>query len=132
MTCCYKDYVSMLKAISDETRLKIIDMLSCGELCACDILEAFNITQPTLSYHMKILTECGIVTGIRRGAWMNYTLNRDKADELINFISNVTKEKDDCICIPYREKKKNKDKIHENKREDYNYEQAENTRDRIL
>jgi ArsR family transcriptional regulator len=105
---CYQDYVPMLKAISDETRLKIIDMLSCGELCACDILEAFNITQPTLSYHMKILTECGIVTGIRSGAWMNYTLNKDKADDLIIFISNVTKYKDDCICMPYREKKKNK------------------------
>ena len=109
MTCCYNDYVSILKAISDETRLKIIDMLSCGELCACDILEAFDITQPTLSYHMKILTECGIVTGIRSGAWMNYTLNREKANQLINFILNVTQEKDDCICIPYREKKKNKD-----------------------
>jgi len=109
VTCCYKDYVPILKAISDETRLKIIDMLSCGELCACDILEAFEITQPTLSYHMKILTECGIVIGVRSGAWMNYTLNKGKADDLINFISNVTRDKDDCICIPYREKKKIKD-----------------------
>jgi len=98
----------MLKAISDETRLKIIDMLSCGELCACDILEAFDITQPTLSYHMKILTQCGIVTGIRSGAWMNYSLNKDRTDELIEFLSRVTNDKADCICMPLREKKKNK------------------------
>lgn len=106
MNSCYTQYVPLLKAISDETRLKIIDMLSCGELCACDILEAFSITQPTLSYHMKILTECGIVTGVRNGAWMNYTLNKDKAEDLINFITSVTKDKNDCICLPYKEKKK--------------------------
>ena len=45
----YKQYIPIIKALSDETRLKIVDMLSCGELCACKILEAFNITQPTLS-----------------------------------------------------------------------------------
>ena len=56
----YSKYVPLFKAMSDETRLKIIDMLSCGEMCACDILEEFNITQPTLSYHMKILTDSGL------------------------------------------------------------------------
>jgi ArsR family transcriptional regulator len=43
----YADYVPAIKAMSDETRLKIIDMLSCGEMCACDILEEFSISQST-------------------------------------------------------------------------------------
>lgn len=98
MSVCYKDYVSVIRALSDETRLKIVDMLSCGELCACKILEAFHITQPTLSYHMKMLTGCGIVTGRREGAWMHYSLNREKSDELLSFLKFLTSDKEDCIC----------------------------------
>ena len=74
----YSEYVSLYKALADETRLKIIQMLSSEELCACHILEAFNITQPTLSYHMKILTECGLVKGAKEGSWMKYTLNKER------------------------------------------------------
>lgn len=74
----YQEYVSIFKALADETRLKIIEMLEEGELCACHILEAFNITQPTLSYHMKILTECGLVKGVRDGSWMKYSLNHER------------------------------------------------------
>ena len=105
---CYTDYVPVLKAISDETRLTIIDMLSCGELCACKILEAFSITQPTLSYHMKILTKCGLVTARRDGAWMHYTLNKERVQVLIAFLAQVTSEKEDCICKICRKNNKNK------------------------
>ncbi|PKM78916.1 MAG: transcriptional regulator [Firmicutes bacterium HGW-Firmicutes-13] len=94
----YFKYVSILKAVSDETRLKIIDMLSCGELCACQILEGLNITQPTLSYHMKILVESGLVNGERNGAWMRYTLNKKKTDEILSFLSDITSKKEGCIC----------------------------------
>ncbi|MDA3731006.1 metalloregulator ArsR/SmtB family transcription factor [Niameybacter massiliensis] len=78
MRYTYSEYVSIFKALADETRLKIIQMLLDGELCACDILEAFNITQPTLSYHMKILTECGLVRGVKDGSWMKYTVNNER------------------------------------------------------
>lgn len=74
----YNEYVYIFKALADETRLKIVQMLSGGELCACHILEEFNITQPTLSYHMKILTECGLVNGVKDGSWMKYTLNVER------------------------------------------------------
>lgn len=94
----YEDYVPMLKAISDNIRLQIIDMLSCGSLCACDILDAFRITQPTLSYHMKILTKCGIVIGTRDGTWMNYCLNQQNVSRLLGFLKRITSEKQDCIC----------------------------------
>lgn len=94
----YAEYVLAFKAVSDETRLKIIDMLSCGEMCACDILEEFSISQSTLSYHMKILTESGLINATRDGSWMRYTLNKAKTDEVLTFLTNITKEKDDCIC----------------------------------
>lgn len=98
MKYAHAEYVPLFKALSDETRLKIIDMLSCGELCACEILEFFKITQPTLSYHMKILVETGIVNGVRDGAWMRYTLNTETTEKISSFFSDITKEETDCIC----------------------------------
>ena len=71
----YSDSALIFKALSDETRLKIVDMLSCDELCACNILEAFAITQPTLSYHMKILVESGVVVARQEGKWTHYSLS---------------------------------------------------------
>lgn len=94
----YAEYVPAIKAISDETRLKIIDMLSCGEMCACDILEEFSISQSTLSYHMKTLTDSGLVNGVRDGVWMRYTLNIERTNELIEFLTRITGEKNDCTC----------------------------------
>lgn len=98
MNQIYAEYVPIFKAISDETRLKIIDMLSCGEMCACDILEEFSISQSTLSYHMKILAESGLVNADRDGAWMRYTLNRDKINDVMSFFAHITSDKEDCIC----------------------------------
>ncbi|NLK00712.1 MAG: winged helix-turn-helix transcriptional regulator [Clostridia bacterium] len=93
----YTDYVPLMKAMSDETRLEIIDMLSAGEMCACEILEEFSISQSTLSYHMKILSESGLVNARRDGAWMRYTLNRDRMDHIIVFLTSITSKNQDCI-----------------------------------
>lgn len=82
MNYSYAEYVPMLKALADETRLRIVHMLNDCELCACDILEKFNITQPTLSYHMRILTDSGIVIGSKKGSWMYYSLNKDRIKEI--------------------------------------------------
>lgn len=98
MKYLYAEYVPAFKAISDETRLKIIDMLSCGEMCACDILESFSISQSTLSYHMKNLVDSGLVNAVRDGAWMRYTLNKEKTNALLEFFAEITSEKEDCIC----------------------------------
>jgi len=94
----HAEYVPIFKALADETRLKIVEMLSCGEMCACNILESFNITQPTLSYHMKILTECGLINSVRDGAWMNYSLNSTKIEQIKVFLQCITNENDECIC----------------------------------
>lgn len=83
--------INILKAMADSTRLSIIKMLNNGKLCACKIQEHFNFTQPTLSYHMKILINSGLVNGVREGAWMRYTLNQPKIDEFVKFIDNIAK-----------------------------------------
>lgn len=87
MNYTYAEYVQLFKALADETRLKIIELLSSGEMCACQLLENFNITQPTLSYHMKILCDSGIVKGRREGAWMYYSNNRITLADISEFFS---------------------------------------------
>jgi len=94
----YTEKVVLFKALSDTNRLMIVDMLSCGELCACKILEKFNITQPTLSHHMKILCDCGLVNGRKEGKWMYYSLDDKIVQDFQNFLCYVTKNTDDCIC----------------------------------
>nr|WP_048569963.1 metalloregulator ArsR/SmtB family transcription factor [Clostridium cylindrosporum] len=86
----YKEYALCMKALSDETRVKIFDKLSNGEVCACKILEDFNITQPTLSYHMKILCDSGLVSGRRDGKWMRYSINKDGLDSLKNLFDGIS------------------------------------------
>lgn len=73
----YQKQVACFKALSDETRLQILEMLTMGELCACKILEKFQITQPTLSYHMKNLTGAGLVSSRREGKWTYYSLDEE-------------------------------------------------------
>ena len=85
----YKEHVKILKALSDETRIQIVETLLDGEFCACKILENFNITQPTLSYHMKILTECGLINAKREGAWMKYSLNKQNLEAVKNLFNSL-------------------------------------------
>ena len=98
MSDSYKRYAQLFKALSDPNRLMIIDMLSCGELCACVILEKFNITQPTLSHHMKTLCENGLVTGRKVGKWIYYSLNDEAMLAFRTFLEELTTEKENCIC----------------------------------
>lgn len=98
MADLYGKYIPIFKAISDETRLKIIDILSCGEMCACDILEGLSISQSTLSYHMKILADSGLVNARRDGNWMRYTLNKGNMDQALDFIKAIASDKEECIC----------------------------------
>lgn len=85
----YPEYIQIFKALADETRLKIIEILSSGEACACQLLENFTITQPTLSYHMKILCDSGIVVGRREGAWMYYRNSYTVIEGVSKFLSTV-------------------------------------------
>jgi ArsR family transcriptional regulator len=88
----------IFKALSDNNRLQIIDMLSCEELCACKILEKLNITQPTLSHHMKKLIDAKLVIARKEINSVYYSLNKNTIDELNKFIQYIFNEKEDCIC----------------------------------
>lgn len=88
----------IFKALSDPNRIKIIDMLSCGEKCACEILESFNFTQPTLSHHMKVLIECELVISRKEGIWNYYKLNNTNCNRLVIFLLNIVTDTDGCIC----------------------------------
>jgi ArsR family transcriptional regulator len=67
----------IFKALADENRIRILKLLRGGESCACRLLEELNITQPTLSHHMKILCGAGVVTSRKEGKWSYYTINCD-------------------------------------------------------
>ncbi len=87
------------KALGDITRLRILMMLADGEKCACDILENFDLKQPTISHHMKILQQAQLVQVDKRGKWVFYALNVEKMEEIREFLSenliNLT-------CFPYK------------------------------
>ena len=87
------DIALICKALGDSNRLKIVEMLSDGEKCACKLLEAFNITQPTLSHHMKILCECGLVEVEKVGKWSHYSINSETLGHFKAFISSL-----ECNC----------------------------------
>lgn len=94
----YERYTGMFKALSDENRLKIIDILSCGELCGCEILKHFDFTQSALSQHMKVLILSGLVIGNRQGAWMHYSLNQTLFEEMKEFIKLLCENNETCVC----------------------------------
>ena len=71
------DVALICKALGDSNRLQIVQMLSGEEKCGCKLLEAFEITQPTLSHHMKILHECGLIHDRKEGKWHHYSLNKE-------------------------------------------------------
>lgn len=81
------EYVIIFKALSDETRLRILTMLKKGKTCACKILEEFHFTQPTLSYHMKQLTDSGLVDAEKDGKWVYYSTNKERLEQLHEIIA---------------------------------------------
>lgn len=98
MNPTYRTYSQLFKALSDETRLRIIDMLSCSELSACDLLQSFSLSQSTLSYHMKILVEAGLVNARRDGLWMRYSINNERFAKILQFLPQLYQVKDECVC----------------------------------
>lgn len=74
MMNAYNDTARIFKAFSDVNRLKILEILRSGERCACDLLDELHIGQSTLSHHMKILCDAGIVDGRKDGKWVYYSI----------------------------------------------------------
>ncbi|MDZ5016676.1 metalloregulator ArsR/SmtB family transcription factor, partial [Clostridium perfringens] len=94
----YEKNIKIFKALGEINRVKIVDMLATGEKCACLILESFHFTQPTLSHHMKVLMDCGLVKCRKEGTWIYYSLDNDVADELMRFLISILTNEQKCIC----------------------------------
>lgn len=84
------DAALICKALGDPNRLKIVQMLTKGEMCACRLLEALSITQPTLSHHMRILSDCDLVTARKDGKWTYYSLHCTTFAEFRTYIGRLT------------------------------------------
>ena len=82
-----KKMALIFKAFCDENRIRILKMLRSGEKCACKMLDELNVTQPTLSHHMKILCDSGIVLGRKEGKWMYYSLRRGAGEEMAGLLA---------------------------------------------
>ncbi len=89
---------ALFKALADETRSKIVHILSCGEVCACELLDYFDLSQPTLSHHLGILVDSGLVHARPEGKWTRYSLNRDEFTVLEQFAHTISRESDVCLC----------------------------------
>ena len=87
----------IMKALSESNRLSLYLALHAGESCVCELLDQFSITQPTLSHHMKILSEALLVTGRREGKWIYYSVNQKTLAEFRQYLNsletNVTSKK---------------------------------------
>ena len=97
-----RDYVrtvKVFKALCDERRLRILDLLKSGEKCACVLTEQLDIPQSSLSYHMKILCGSGIVVGREEGKWTHYTIcgsGSQRAADLLQEITSVQVSAGSC------------------------------------
>ena len=77
------------RALSDPTRLRIIDRLRNGERCVCELMDVLEAGQSLLSFHLKTLKDAGLVTDRREGRWAYYTLNREAFDQLEQFVGGL-------------------------------------------
>ena len=92
---------AIFKAFCDENRIRILKMLLNGERCACMLLDEMSISQPTLSHHMKILCDSGIVTGRKEGKWMHYSISPEgvrNAKEWLDALTTVTPAAENKSC----------------------------------
>ena len=78
------------KALGDDNRLRIIELIaSQGEMCACRILDELDIAQPTLSHHMKLLKDAGLVKARKQGRWMHYSMDRSMLESIEGFLRAI-------------------------------------------
>jgi ArsR family transcriptional regulator, arsenate/arsenite/antimonite-responsive transcriptional repressor len=79
----------LFHALSDGTRLSILQRLRLGERCVCDLTDALDAAQSRLSFHLKVLKEAGLISDRREGRWMYYTLNPETLDEAAELIQGL-------------------------------------------
>ena len=95
METVYETRARVFKALCDERRQRIMELLQGGEKCACVLIEAMDMPQSSLSYHMKILCDSGIVVSREEGKWTHYRISREGAERL----SETKKLTDTASCV---------------------------------
>ena len=103
---CPKDTARIFKALCDENRVRILLSLRSGEKCACKLLEELPVSQPTLSHHMKILCDSGLVIGRKEGKWTHYSISPEGREQALVCLQAVTalsetfeeKSEGSCCC----------------------------------
>lgn len=102
MATIYEERAKIFKALCDEKRQKIIELLKNGEQCACVLLEQLDMPQSTLSYHMKILCESGIVEGRDEGKWTYYHISGEGSQKAVALLTEITntdvQQPTECSC----------------------------------
>lgn len=93
-----KELLSIFKALSDETRLRILKLLENGELCVCHIVAAVDMSQPKVSFHLKVLKDSGLVKDRREGKWMHYRLNESDLLKRLLFLSIAEQVREEEIA----------------------------------
>ena len=91
------ELLSVFKALSDETRLRIVKLLEHGELCVCHLVAAVDMSQPKVSFHLKVLREAGLVKDRREGKWMHYRLDESDLFMRLLFLSVADRVKESEI-----------------------------------
>lgn len=94
----YQKIARLLKVLADPNRLEILDLLSCDELCAHDLLGHFQFSQPTLSHHMKALLDSELITMRKLGNKRMYQLNHKLMTEVTEHLDNINTNHVRCIC----------------------------------
>lgn len=97
----YEKNARVFKAFCDENRLMILELLQTGEKCACKLLEDLKIGQSTLSHHMKILCDSGVVNARKEGKWTHYSISEEGsayAKELLDKITELYSTQQDTSC----------------------------------
>ena len=92
------DLVTIFKALSDETRLRIIKLLEQGELCVCDITAALDIVQPKVSFHLSALKEAGLIKDRKQGKWIHYSLSEKDLFRRMLILSICERMQDSMIA----------------------------------
>ncbi len=90
-TLSTKKAVELFHALSDETRLALLDRLKDGEQCVCELMDAMKATQSRLSFHLKVLKDAGLVEDRREGRWMYYSLSAQAIEELEGLVGSLKK-----------------------------------------
>ena len=90
MATVYEERAKVFKALCDERRQRILELLHGGEKCACVLIEEMGMPQSSLSYHMKILCESGIVTSREEGKWTHYQISRQGSEKAVALLKTIT------------------------------------------